>query len=139
MFFMAKLYREKPVFERNSKLPHAKFERRETRVSEFMRLYSTGKLENIPENKTQELPDDPRSEDAMFDDGFCPEFGTEPVEVFQMIEDMKEKYDAAIAEIKDNSKKYKRYKLAMSIFNNPQSSLAQKTQAANVLRELKLK
>lgn len=135
---MAKLYRENPVYERNVRTPHKDFERRETRVSEFMRLYSAGRSEQIPECKIQTLPDDPRSEDAMFDDAFCPGMGTEPVEVFQMIDDMMEKYEAAIKEIKDSANNCKKYKNALSVYKNPNSSQDQKYNAAKILRELKI-
>lgn len=134
---MSKLFTIKPSYEAPHRARHAKYERRETRVSEYMRLYSAGKLENIPESKIPTQPDDPRSTDQMLDDAFCPEMATEPVEVMQMIEDRLVDYQKAIAELKSGSAKKRRYSQALSVMKNPQSTEAQKFEAAKVLRELR--
>lgn len=130
------MYKCNPVTEYNKKAQHKKFERRETRVSMFMKLYSTGKIEQIPENKVQTLPDDPRSDEQMLDDEFCPSMATEPVEVMQAIEEKMDAYKQAIAELKEKSKAKQRYKNALSVVNNPASTAAQKFEAYKVLKEL---
>lgn len=132
---MARSLREKPVYEKLDYNNHKDYEIKETRVSDYLRRYGTGHIEDLPQTTAPEVTDD-RSVEEMLNDPFVPEMATESVDILNLIEENKERFEKAAREIELTAKQKKRFKDAQSVINNPNSSLDAKREAYSILDEL---
>ena len=133
---MAKSKRIKPVgdpldYQNN----HPEYEIRETRVSDYLRRYGTGHIEDLPQNTAPEITDD-RTVDEMLSDEFVPHMSTETVDIMMEIEDNKERFEKAAQEIEMTDAARKKFDAAMAVINNPNSSLESKREAYSILDNL---
>lgn len=125
----------KQVFEKNNHVPVKGFERKNTRVSEYLRKYGTGHLENVPTDNRPEMTDD-RNVDEMLADGFEPaQFGTDALDVLAELDSKKAAYEKAVQEIELTKKERQQFDELTAILNDPNASDEKKYE---VMRKLDL-
>lgn len=124
-----------PVGEKNSGINHPEYEVRETRVSDYLRRYGTGKIEDLPTTSAPEVHDD-RTVDEMLDSEFEPSLGTETVDVLMEIERNKERFEKAAAAIEASKTDKKRFDDAISVLRDGDAPYARKVEAYQILQEL---
>lgn len=130
--------REKPVYESNSLLEHEDRQVTNTRVSEYLRKYGQGKIDSMPTDSRSEVVDD-REPDQMLDDEFVDGIGTDELDVMAELDRMKERYQAAQADISATQKQKEAFDAAVKILNDPNSSTDKVREAYSVLEELEKK
>lgn len=155
---MPKSKRVKPQYDDlDYKSNHAEYEIKETRVSDFLRRYGTGHIEDVPQNKAPEISNERVSSamDTILDkkaneverskafevlneetEGFIPSMATETIDVLAEIEANKERFEKAFNEIELTKTASKKYKDALSVINNPNAPLDAKREAYATLDSL---
>lgn len=124
-----------PKCEKVDQHPHPEFQNQETRISEFMRLYAKGSINSVPQNTRPEVVDD-RDVDDMLSDGFEPQLSTESIEVMAEIDRNIERFQEAISNIKNGTRRYNSFKRALSIYRDPSASPSEKNKAYQLLDSL---
>lgn len=133
---MARSLRIKPVCEvLDYKNKHKDFEIKETRVSDYLRRYGTGHIEDVPQNTAPEVRDD-RTVEQMLEEPFVEHLSTEPVDVIMLIDANRERFEKAFKELELTKTQHKRFKDALSVINNPNASHDSKREAYSILEEL---
>jgi hypothetical protein len=132
---MAKVLRCKPIGEKLSYDNHPEYEIRETRVSEYLRRYGTGHIEDLPQTSAPEVSDE-RSVDQMLEDEFTPHMSTETVDVLMMIDENRERFEKAAQDIEMTDKMRQKYENAMRVINDSNASMDAKREAYSVLDSL---
>lgn len=132
---MPRSHREKPVFERNSGVNHPDYEIKETRVSDFLRRFGTGHIDDLPTTSSPEISDD-RTVDEMLSDPFVPHMSNESVDILSMIEENKDRFDAAFHELELTKSQHKKFKEALSAIKDPNCPFERKREAYSVLEKL---
>lgn len=127
-----------PVFEQNSDLEHEEHQVTNTRVSEYMRKYGQGKIDVMPTDTRPEV-DDPRTDEEKLSDDFTPGLGTDELDVMAKLDEMKERYQNAVADIKVTEKQKAQFDEAIKVLNNPNSSSDAQYHALALLEELERK
>lgn len=124
-----------PQLERVSKQPHPDFQFVETRVSEFLRLYGSGKIQNLPEDPRPEVQDN-RSTDEMLADPFQPTMATEEVEILAMFQEKAEDFEKAMQDAILTHKDQERAEELLNILKNS-TDFEEKQSAYDELEEIK--
>lgn len=124
-----------PELEKVSQLRHPDFKFTETRVSEFLRLYGSGKIQNLPEDPRPEVVDN-RSTDEMLADPFQPTMATEPVEVLAMFQEKAADFQKAIDDALLTAKDAQRKDELLEVLNSS-TSFDEKQEALEELEEIK--
>lgn len=132
---MASYKKMKPVYEKNSTVRHPDFEVKETRVSDYLRKYGTGNIEDLPTSSAPEIKDD-RSVDEMLDSEFEPSMATETVDILMLIDENKERFEKAISEMELTQKQKKDFDAAVAVLDDTNSSTDRKREAYAILEEL---
>lgn len=125
----------KPVYERVSSERHADFEVKDTRVSDYLRKYGTGHIDDFPTTSAPEVHDD-RSEEEMLNSEFEPSMATETIDILMEIDRNKDRFKAAVDEIELTEKQKKDFNDAMDALDDPNSPLDRKREAYSILQEL---
>lgn len=128
----------KPVCEKNSPLEHPEHQFTNTRVSEYMRKYGQGKIDVLPTDSRPEV-NDPRTPEEMLEDGFEPGLGTDELDVIQQLDELRDRYNAAVADIKATEKQKAQFDEAVKVLNDPNASYQQMSHAYSILQELERK
>ena len=122
--------RIKPIYENVSGEKHPDFKRERTEVSEYYRLYASGKIDKVPESTRPTLPDDTRSVDQMLDDGSLePSLGTDAVEVIEQLRSNAGKYSAANEKVQSALSDKALYDEALKVLNSPTATDDEKAKA----------
>jgi hypothetical protein len=138
---MAKLRTVKPVYEVNSGVEHPEHQVINTRVSHYLRLYATGKINEFPTNglaENPELPQDLRN-DLLNRNLPLPEIGTDPVEVMDYLAKNRSHYEDLIKDYNLCLSDKEKYDEAMSVINSKDASPEAIDQAVRVLEAIKEK
>lgn len=114
---------------------HPEYEIKETRVSDYLRKYGTGHIEDLPSSSAPEVVDE-RSVSEMLDSEFEPHMSTESVDIFMEIDRNKDKFEAAIKELELTKTQKEKFDSAVKVLNDPNSSLDSKREAYSILEEL---
>lgn len=130
--------REKPIFEKNARCEHEEHQATNTRVSEYLRKYGQGKIDTMPTDSRPEI-NDPRDTDDMLNDEFVDNLGTDELDVMMELDRMKERFQAAEADISATQKQKELFENAVKTINDTNSSANQKREAYAVLEELERK
>lgn len=150
--------RVKPIYENiDYKSNHPEYEIKETRVSDYLRRYGTGHIDDVPQNRAPEVANErvTTAMDTILDkkanevarskafevlneetDGFVPHMSTETVDVLEEIEANKERFEKALKDIELTKTASKRYRDALSVINNPNASTDAKREAYSILNGL---
>lgn len=128
----------KPVCEKNSSVEHPEHQYTNTRVSEYMRKYGQGKIDVLPTDSRPEV-NDPRTPDQMLEDGFEPGLGTDELDVMAQLDQMRDKYENAVADIKATEKQKEQFDEAVKVLQNKNASYEQISDAYRILDELERK
>lgn len=150
--------RVKPITEDlDYKHNHSDYEIKETRVSDYLRRYGTGHIDDVPQTKAPEVSNERVSSamDIILDkkaneverskafevlneetDGFVPHMSTETIDVLAEIEANKERFENALKDIQLTKTASKRYNDALAVVNNPNAPLDSKREAYSVLESL---
>lgn len=130
--------RQKPAFEHNSLLEHDEHQEMNTRVSEYLRKYGQGKIDELPKDSRPEVSDD-RPDDEKLNDEFVDSLGTDELDVIAQLEAMRERYENAVADIKATEKQKQQFDDAVRVINDANSTPVQVREAYAVLNELESK
>lgn len=122
-------------YEKLSDERHAEFEVKDTRVSDYLRRYGTGHIEDLPTTSAPEVKDD-RTEEEMLNSEFEPTMATESVDILMEIERNKERFEKAVAEIELTASQKKRFDDAVRVLNDDNASIDSKREAYSILQEL---
>lgn len=125
----------KPVFEKLSHEPHPDFEVKETRVSDYLRRYGTGHIDDFPTASAPEVHDD-RSVDEMLSSEFEPEMATESVDIVMEIERNQERFEKAIKELELTKAQRKQFDDAVAVLNDKNADFERKREAYAILDDL---
>ena len=150
--------RIKPVFDDlDYDLNHPEYEIRETRVSDYLRRYGTGHIDDLPQTSAPEVPNERLSKamDSVLDkkaseadksaafnvvqeelEGFVPTMSTESIDVLAEIEANRERFEKAAEDIELTATARKKFNAALSVINNPNASLDAKREAYSILDSL---
>lgn len=128
----------KPVFEKNSILDHPEAQAVNTQVSEYLRKYGQGKIDELPKDSRPEINDD-REPGEMLDDDFVDNLGTDELDVMQQLDSMKERLTLAQSDLKATQKQKEMFDNACKVLNDPNASTSEQIHAMNVLQELEKK
>lgn len=126
--------RRKPVCEKTTQVPHPEYEIKETKVSDYLRKYGTGKLEDLPTSSRPEITDN-RSVDQMLDDP-CESMATETIDVLAEIERNRESFVKAIMDVKATAKQRKQFDDAIKVLQDENAPYERKREAYAILDDL---
>lgn len=126
----------KKVYEHVNKTRHPEYEVKETRVSDYLRKYGTGSVEDLPQSSAPEIKDD-RTVEEMLESEFEPSMATETVDILMEIERNKERFEAAISAMELNEKQKKEFDDAVRVLDDANATTDQKREAYSILQELK--
>lgn len=134
------MFKRIPVrsYEQNNGIAHPDYESRNTRVSEYLRKYGTGKLENLPRDTRPEVVDD-RSVDEMLDDDFVDGLGTDELDVLAKLDEAKERFAKMADTIRETKANRVKFDNAMKVLNDMNSSRDARMDAYRILEELEQK
>lgn len=130
--------KQKPCFEKIDGRPHPDYESRNTRVSEYLRKYGTGKLDNLPRD-TRPVVNDERSPDEMMNDEFVDTMATDELDVMQQLDAAKERFEKMADTIRQTKTNRVKFDNAMKVLNDPNSSYESRKDAYRILDELEQK
>lgn len=125
-------------FERVNQVKHPEHVEVNTRVSEYLRKYGSGKIDALPTDNRPEITDN-RSDEEKLNDDFLPEMGTDPVDVMMMLDEHSDKLKAAVEEIELTKKQRVQFENAVKVLDDPNSSLEARQDAYRILSELEKK
>lgn len=129
----------KRSFEVNSGVLHPEHESRNTRVSEYLRKYGQGKIDNLPQDNRPEVIDS-RTVDEKLDDGpLMPGLGTDELDVMAELSRMKDKWNNAVTDIETTKKDKQKFDAAVKVINDKNASYQQQRDAFRILEELEKK
>lgn len=128
----------KPVFETNSGLDHPEAQAVNTRVSEYLRKYGQGKIDELPKDSRPVVNDDREASD-MLDDDFVDGIGTDELDVLAQLDNMKERISVAQADLKATERQKEMFENACKVLNDPNSSTSERVHAMNTLDDLEKK
>jgi hypothetical protein len=124
----------KPAFEAVDPVNHPDYEIKDTRVSDYLKKYGTGKIEDLPQVSRPEITDN-RTTDQMLDEP-CEHMSTEAVDVMMEIERNKEAFDKAILDIKATQKQKKQFDDAVAALQDPNTPIERQREAYAILSDL---
>lgn len=124
----------KPVFERVSQDAHPDYEIKETRVSDYLRKYGTGKLEDLPQSSKPEITDN-RTVEQMLDEP-CESMSTETIDVMMEIDRNREAFEKAILDVKATQKQKKQFEDAVKAIKDENTPFERKREAYAILDQL---
>lgn len=128
--------RIKPVFEHCTIYKHPEAQNVDTRVSEYLRKYGQGKIDELPQD-SRPVVDDKRSVDEMLsDDARVDHMAFDELDAISELARKKDDFLKARDEIEMNEKDVKAADDAMKIIDDPNASDSQKMEAYAVLDEL---
>lgn len=130
--------RKPPVYRKIDVTPHKDYESRDTRVSEYLRKYGTGKIDEMPNDTRAEIKDN-RSVDEQLADGFEPSLGTDDLDVLMELDKAREHYEAALADIELTKQQKADFDKAIKVLKDSNSSIEMKEDAYRILRDLESK
>lgn len=135
---MASYKKEKPVYQDLDYTNHPEYEIKETRVSDYLRKYGTGHIDELPTSSAPEIKDD-RSVDEMLAEGFEPSMSTETIDILMEIERNKDRFEAAVAELELTQTQKKEFDDAVKAINDPNTPYDRKIEAYHLLQDLESK
>lgn len=127
----------KPVYQDLDYNNHPEYEIRETRVSDYLRKYGTGHIEDLPTSSAPEISDN-RSVEQMLDEPE-PHMSAETVDILMEIERNKERFDNAIDELELTTAQKKQFDDAVEAINDPNAPADRRIEAYRVLEDLEKK
>lgn len=125
----------KPVFQPVDPHNHPDYEIKDTRVSDYLRRYGTGHLDDLPQTSAPEISDD-RTVDEMLDSDFEPSMSTETVDILMEIEKNKDRFEKAAAELELTKKQRQQYDDAIKVLNDSNAPNDRQREAYSILMEL---
>lgn len=131
--------RIEPIAENNSDLDHPEHQTTNTRVSEYMRKYGQGKIDVMPTDPRPEVSDPRDVDDMLNGDDFEPALGTDELDVMMQLDQMRDKYNAAVADIQATEKQKSQFDEAIKVIKDSNSSYEQVSHAYAILEELERK
>ena len=132
---MSFLRREK-VFQVLDDTPHPKFVEKNTSVSEYLRKYGQGKVENLPQDSRTEVEDNRSVDEMLEDDASLDSMATEELDVILELERKSQDFDAMRKDIDDTESAKKEFDEAVRVIKSPQSLPTEKKQAYDVIDAL---
>lgn len=131
---MSMYKRCKPQYEVLDATNHPDYEIKDTRVSDYLRKYGSGKIDDLPSSSAPEITDN-RSTDQMLAEP-VEHMSTETVDVLMEIEANKERFEKAVQDVNLTAAKKKKFDSAVKVIKNPNSTYDQKREAYSILRNL---
>jgi len=125
----------KPKFEKNSKIEHKEKQCVNTSVSEYMRKYGQGKIDQLPTDPRPEV-NDPRDTEQQLNDADALPMGFDELDAMERLASMKDRYKDAVADIKATEKQKEIFLHATQVLDDPNASDAEKLHAAAELNRL---
>lgn len=126
------------AFEEVIQQKHKEHETRNTRVSEYLRKYGTGRIDMMPTDRRPEIKDNRTSDEMLTDvDKLTNNLGTEELDVLLEMQNKREDFESAFADIELTNKQKEQYDAAMKILNDKNSSYEEQVNAVAILEELK--
>jgi hypothetical protein len=122
-------------FEKNSGINHPDYESRNTTVSEYLRKYGTGRIDELPKDTRPEIVDD-RPDDEKINDEFVDGLGTDELDVMMMLNENAERFKKARIALEEDEKKRVSFDNAVKVLNDPNSSEDAKRDALRILEKL---
>jgi len=138
---MAKVRKVEPVFERNNGAEHPEHQDVNTRVSHYMRLYATGKMQDFPRTgmvENREL-DEGLRKDLLNRNLPLPEVGTDPVEVLDFLNKNRQRFDDLVKDYNLAIDDKKAYDDAMAVLDDDNAEVEKKHKAIRVLEAIREK
>lgn len=129
--------KRKVVFQDLEYENHPEYEIRETRVSDYLRKYGTGHIEDLPTSSAPEITDK-RTVDQMLDEPE-PHMSTESVDILIEIEKNKDRFAAAAADLELTLAQKKDFDDAVAALNDPNTPNERRIEAYRVLSDLEKK
>lgn len=135
---MAKRKVVEPAFEQNDGVLHPEHQVVNTRISYYMKMYASGKIDELPTTNMvpdRELPDGVRNEllNGVLP---IPEMGTDPVEVMEYLNENREKFINLVNEYNLCVTDREKYDRAISVLNDKNASIDEKIEASAVLQKI---
>lgn len=127
----------KSVYQELDYENHPEYEIKETRVSDYLRKYGTGHIEDLPTSSAPEISDN-RSVEQMLDEPE-PHMSAETVDILMEIERNKERFDKAIDELELTTAQKKQFDDAVEAINDPNAPADRRIEAYRVLEDLEKK
>lgn len=135
---MGMIPKTKLQYEEVDSTKHLEHQERNTRVSEYLKKYGVGKLEDLPTDKRPTITDE-RSVDEMLDDvrgGMVDLLSFDELDALSEFNSRKEEFEKMRAEIELTEKQSLTFDRAMSVLNSANASRDDKQEALAVLEEL---
>lgn len=115
---------------------HPEHENRNTRVSEYLRKYGQGKIDQLPQDYRATVTDS-RTTDQMLDSTDPePTMATEELDILCQIQNAKERFAKMDSDIKFTKKQKDRFDNAIRVINDSNATYDQKQEALRVLDQL---
>lgn len=126
----------KPVYENLDPVPHEEYEVRDTRVSEYLRKYGTGKIDALPTDTRPEIHD-PRDVDQMLDEcDVTDSLGCDELDALTRLQDAADQFKNASEQIELTQKQREKFDKAVEVLQDSNASVEQKQDAYRILEEL---
>lgn len=125
------------ICEHNSDIEHKEKQNVDTSVAHMFEKFRTGRIEDLPTTRVPEMPEDTRTDEEMLNDDFTPGLGTDPIELMNRYAALRESLEKDFAEFKSKKKDQKKYKDALSVIDNPQSTPEARARAYQTLDALR--
>lgn len=128
--------RIKPVFEHCTNYKHPEAQNVDTRVSEYLRKYGQGKIDDLPQDRRAVVTDERTVEQMLDDDARVDHMAFDELDAISELASKREAFLKARDEIEMNKKDIEAADAAMKIIDDPNSSESKKLEACAVLDEL---
>lgn len=135
---MGMIPKTKLQYEQVDSTKHLEHQERNTRVSEYLKKYGVGKLEDLPSDNRPTITDE-RTVDEMLDDergGKVDLLAFDELDALSEFNSRKEEFEQMRAEIDLTEKQSQSFDRAMSVLNSANASRDDKQEALAVLEEL---
>lgn len=135
---MGMIPKTKNMYEKVDDTKHLEHQERNTRVSEYLKKYGVGKLEDLPTDNRPTITDE-RTVDEMLDDergGKVDLLAFDELDALSEFNSRKEEFEKMRAEIDLTEKQSLSFDRAMSVLNSANASRDDKQEALAVLEEL---
>lgn len=131
--------RRAPKYESNSGVEHPEFEKRNTRVSEYLRKYGQGKIDTLPTDTRSEVKDE-RSVDEMLEvDDVTNRMDTEQLDALLEMQAKADDFEAAFKDIELTKTQKQQFDKAVSVLKDKNASYELVSDAYRILEELENK
>lgn len=128
--------RIKPVYESCSAARHPEAQNVTTSVSEYLRKYGQGKLEELPQDSRPTISDERSVEEMLDDNSRVDEMAFDELDAISELERKRDDFLKARDEIVMTEKDREAAKSAIKILDDPNSSDDQRREAYAVIDEL---